>query len=83
MSDETNAITVWTPSDVVTIPPTAESVDAIVEFGKATLSRRDMNSIVAGFQAQGYEMVSTFVWTKAADDILPRATRKPTSDAGH
>ncbi len=24
-----------------------------------------------------------FVWTKTADDILPRATRKPTSDAGH
>ncbi len=24
-----------------------------------------------------------FVWTKTADEILPRATRKPTSDAGH
>jgi transposase-like protein/transposase len=24
-----------------------------------------------------------FVWTKTADDILPRANRKPTSDAGH
>ncbi len=66
MSDETNAVTVWIPSDVVTIPSTVESVDAIVQYGSATLSRRDMNSIVAGFQAQGYEMVSTFVWTKAA-----------------
>ena len=24
-----------------------------------------------------------FVWTKTADDILPHATRQPTSDAGH
>jgi transposase len=24
-----------------------------------------------------------FIWTKAADDILTRATRQPTSDAGH
>ena len=24
-----------------------------------------------------------FIWTKAADDILPRATRQTTSDAGH
>ena len=24
-----------------------------------------------------------FVWTKTADEILPRATRQPTSDAGH
>jgi len=66
MNDGTNAVTVWNPSDVVTIPASAESPDAIVEYGKATLSRRDMQSIVAGFQAQGYEMVSTFVWTKAA-----------------
>ena len=24
-----------------------------------------------------------FTWTKTADEILPRATRQPTSDAGH
>jgi hypothetical protein len=24
-----------------------------------------------------------FTWTKTADDILPRATRQPSSDAGH
>jgi hypothetical protein len=66
MPDETKMLTVWTPTDVVTIPSTADSPETIVQYGSATLSRRDMNSIVAGFQAQGYEMVSTFVWTKAA-----------------
>src|SRR4051812_1342678 len=66
MNDESKSITVWIPSDVVTIPPAAESVEAIVRYGNATLSRRDMDSIVVGFKAQGYEMVSTFIWTKAA-----------------
>jgi hypothetical protein len=66
MSEQTNAITVWTPSDIVSIPESAESPQDIVQYGKATLSKRDMQSIVAGFQTQGFEMVSTFVWTKAA-----------------
>jgi len=52
--------------DVVTIPATANTPDAIAEYGRATLSHRDIQSIVAGFHAEGYEMVSTFVWTKAA-----------------
>ncbi len=29
------------------------------------------------------ERCQPFIWTKTADDILPRATRQPTSDAGH
>src|ERR1700734_3637873 len=66
MSSENNPITVWNPSDVVEIPTSVETPDAIVRYGSATLSKRDMQSIVTGFQAQGYEMVSTFVWTKAA-----------------
>ncbi len=66
MNEQTNAIAVWTPSDIVSIPESAESPQDIVQYGQATLSKRDMQSIVAGFQAQGYEMVSTFVWTKAA-----------------
>lgn len=52
--------------DVVTIPSTATTPDEIAEYGRATLSARDVQSIIAGFRAEGYEMVSTFVWTKAA-----------------
>ena len=29
------------------------------------------------------ERCHPFIWTKTADQILPHATRKPTSDAGH
>lgn len=66
MKSKDNAITVWSPSDVVIIPPSATTPDAIVQYGAETLSRRDIQSIIIGFQAEGYEMVSTFIWTKAA-----------------
>jgi hypothetical protein len=66
MSAQDTAIAAWSPTDVVVIPTSVETPDDIVQYGSATLSKRDMQSIVAGFQAQGYEMVSTFVWTKAA-----------------
>lgn len=60
-----NSITVWNPSDTVVIPATAVSPTDIVSYGQATLSKRDIASIVAGFQAASYEMVTTFIWTKA------------------
>lgn len=66
MSNQENQIIPWNPSDLVVIPASAETPDAIVQYGSATLAKRDIQSIIAGFEAQGYEMVSTFVWTKAA-----------------
>lgn len=60
------SVEIWTPSDLVTIPTSAKTPDKIVLYGRATLSQRDMASIVAGFNAEGYEMVSTFVWAKAS-----------------
>jgi hypothetical protein len=50
---------------MVSIPDSAESPADIVEYARA-LSKRDMQAVIAGFNAHGYEMVSTFVWTKAA-----------------
>jgi len=64
MKNEKNIL--WTPSDVVVIPSAVQAPSEIVRYGAATLSERDMRSIVAGFEAESYEMVSTFVWTKAA-----------------
>jgi len=66
MSDSANQIVPWNPTDVVVIPNSAETPAAIVAYGSATLAKRDIQSIIAGFEAQGYEMVSTFIWTKAA-----------------
>jgi hypothetical protein len=72
MINEDDRISVWIPSDVVDIPRSAETPEAIVEYGAATLSKRDVQSIITGFRAEGYEMVSTFVWTKAAAALKKR-----------
>ena len=43
----------------------------------------ELVTAIRGF-IDGYnERCQPFAWTKTADEILPRATRQPTSDAGH
>jgi transposase len=45
-----------------------------------------VKQLVAAIRAftDGYnDRCQPFIWTKTADEILPRATRQPTSDAGH
>jgi len=46
-------------------------------------SVRELNSAIRAFIDAYNDRCRPFVWTKTADEILPRATRKPTSDAGH
>ena len=46
-------------------------------------SVRDLVAAIRAFIDAYNTRCKPFVWTKTADDILPRATRKPTSDAGH
>jgi hypothetical protein len=60
-----NALSIWNPTDQVIIPPTAATPADIIEYGQATLSRRDIQAVISGFQAGGFEMVSTFIWAKA------------------
>jgi hypothetical protein len=60
-----NEITVWKPSDILTIPARS-TPEEIVEFARPQLSSRDMKSIVSGLESESYEMVSAFVWTKAS-----------------
>src|SRR4051795_9568630 len=46
----------------------------------------NVKELIAAIRAfiDGYnERCRPFIWTKTADEILPRATRQPTSDAGH
>src|SRR5208337_2471241 len=59
-------ITVWSATDVVAIPAGLSAPDEIVKFAEHTLSKKDIQSIVHGFNVEGFEMVSTFVWVKAA-----------------
>ncbi|HTD23337.1 MAG TPA: hypothetical protein VK738_11825 [Terriglobales bacterium] len=65
MTPNEKSIQVWSPSDLIIIPSGSQP-EEIVEFAKPQLSSRDMKSIVTAFQAESYEMVATFVWTKAS-----------------
>jgi len=42
-----------------------------------------LNAAIRAFIDSYNNRCKPFVWTKTADDILPRATRQPTSDARH
>ena len=66
MSTISRSISLWSPSDQVVIPPSESTPSEIVEYGKSQLSTREMRSIVSAFASESYEMVATFVWTKAA-----------------
>jgi len=65
MKYEDNAIRPWSPEDA-TIIPRASEPDQIVTFARPHLTTRDMQSIVSAFTSESYEMVSAFVWSKAA-----------------
>ncbi len=65
MIEKQNSIKLWSPSDLVSIPPRSTPQE-IVAFAAPQLSTRDMKSIVNGLEHESYEMVSTFVWAKAS-----------------
>ncbi|MBA3867203.1 MAG: IS630 family transposase [Solirubrobacterales bacterium] len=46
-------------------------------------SVKELNAAIRAFIDAYNDRCRPFVWTKTAEEILPRSTRKPTSDAGH
>lgn len=63
MNESTTELAIWQPIQPATIPPNAGPGD-IALCAKA-LSERDIRSITTAFASESYEMVSTFVWTRA------------------
>ncbi|MEZ6129482.1 MAG: hypothetical protein R3C59_12430 [Planctomycetaceae bacterium] len=57
------ALTVWEPNPPVEIAPDASAGD--IAMHARALTERDMRSIATAFDSGSYEMVSTFVWTRA------------------
>src|SRR3954468_4075466 len=92
-----NDITRWLathPRITLHFTPTSGSWLNLVDVFFATITRHasrrgsfdNVKQLVAAIRAfiDGYNnRCRPFIWTKAADDILTRATRQPTSDAGH
>ncbi len=64
MAKNDQTITIWSGTEALTIK--SSDPEQIVTYAKPQLSIRDMKSIVSAFEAESYEMVATFVWTKAS-----------------
>jgi hypothetical protein len=65
MIRKSTSLVPWSAAEVVKIPSSAAPQD-LVQYANHHLSPRDMKSIVAAFQNESYEMVATFVWSKAS-----------------
>jgi hypothetical protein len=63
-------ITLWQPKLPVRIPATFRDAREIVPFANShQLTSRDRAQIVSAFESEHYEMVSSFVWTKALSSL--------------
>jgi len=65
MGSKENAIRPWSAQEGAVIPQGSDP-DEIVVFASPQLTKRDMHSIVRAFESESYEMVSAFIWSKAA-----------------
>lgn len=64
MSKHENALTPWTPAPSLLLSATEPA--ELVAIACRGLSSRDRKSIVSAFASESYEMVSAFIWSKAA-----------------
>ena len=92
--DEINQWLAKHPRITLHFTPTSGSWLNLVEVFFSIITRQairrgsfdSVKALIAAIRAyiDGYnERCQPFVWTKTAEDILPRATRQRTSDAGH
>lgn len=68
MMMENNAITIWRNTDLPVLPKKINKISELVNYG-LQLSTRDQRQIVNGFEAGSYEMVATYVSTKAISSL--------------
>lgn len=63
MSTQTTTLVQWEPIAPAVIANSATPTQIVAQA--RSLSQRDMNAIDQAFQAESYEMASTFIWTRA------------------
>lgn len=59
-----NELALWQPKPAVKIPANADGPSKILPYAHQ-LSKRDAQQIAAAFESEHYEMVSSYIWTKA------------------
>lgn len=65
---ENSAIAIWKNTDLPVLPKKINNISELVNFG-LQLSTKDQKQIVNGFEAGSYEMVATYVSTKAISSL--------------
>ncbi|WP_338877270.1 hypothetical protein WBJ53_32815 (plasmid) [Spirosoma sp. SC4-14] len=61
---ENNSIVLWQNSNLPVIPKKVVDVSELVAYG-VQLSKKDQNQIIKAYNDESYEMVTTYIWTKA------------------
>jgi len=65
MSEE---LVLWKSPDLPVLPKKVKEISEIVDYG-IQLSKKDQNQIVRAFNDGSYELVSTYIWTKAINSL--------------
>jgi hypothetical protein len=65
---ENNLPIIWQNNDAPILPKKIPNIRGLVEYG-LLLSKKDQAQIISTFRNQHYEMVSSFVWTKAINTL--------------
>jgi hypothetical protein len=65
---ENNQILLWTNTELPVLPKKITAISELVVCGKQ-LSSKDQHQIIKTFEDESYEMVSTYIWTKAINSL--------------
>jgi hypothetical protein len=65
---ENKSVILWSNSKLPTLPKKVADISELINYG-LQLTPKDKNQIVKAFNDESYEMVSSFIWTKAINSL--------------
>ena len=65
---ENNRVVLWENTDLLVLPKKITAISELVTHG-TQLANKDQNQIIRTFEDGSYEMVSTYIWTKATNSL--------------
>lgn len=65
---ENNQVIIWKSAELPLLPKKVNAISELVNCGMQ-LSTKDQNQIIRTFEEGSYEMVSTYIWTKAINSL--------------
>lgn len=65
---ENNTVALWRNTDLPVIPKKVNNIAEMVNLGMQ-LTNKDQNQIIRTFEEGSYEMVATYIWTKAISSL--------------